>query len=156
MSEASPAGGLAGFGASAERVAARFARTFGAALLVLTLLVVFALAVAAPVGYQAYGRAGLFASSTAAVVCWAASAAALFVTHLFAGTPAALSGLFMSIGLRTGLPLAAAAVLSTQSAMLADGGVFGFFVVFYLLSLAAETVLSVGLMNARKGVEKAS
>lgn len=156
MADAAQLGGLAGFGATAERVASRFTHTATGALTVLSLYMVVALVGGGVVAFVLYGTPGLIAAASAAFVCWAASAAALFVTYLFTGTPSAATGLLLSIGLRTGVPLAAAAILSSASPVLASGGVFGFFVIYYLLSLTAETVLSVGLINSRKRMGKAS
>lgn len=141
-------------GAQVENLSQRLPRSLSGGVALLTVVMAVALGVIGSVGYSLHGTPGLLSTASAAFVCWAASAAALYVSHLFAGTPAALTGLLLSIGLRTGVPLIGGVLLSSQSRMLADAGVLGFFVIFYLLSLATETMLSVGLINSQKNVEK--
>ena len=49
---------------------------------------------------------------------------------------------------RFGLPLAGGLYLTRQGGSLAESGVFGMIVVFYLITLAVETPLSLALLGA--------
>jgi hypothetical protein len=118
---------------------------FGCAILIAVVLVSFPFA--AWVTYLRYGMTGVVASAIAACVCGSAAILALVFTIVTRNTPNAVAGLFFSIFLRTCIPLLAALILSNSSASLAEAGIFGQIVVFYLLLLPVETVLAVRLMN---------
>ena len=118
---------------------------FGCAILLVVVLVSFPFA--AWVTYLRYGTPGVAASAIAAFVCGSAAIMALVFTIVTRNTPNAVAGLFFSIFLRTFIPLLAALILSNSSESLAEAGIFGQIVVFYLLLLPVETVLAVRLMN---------
>jgi hypothetical protein len=99
------------------------------------------------VSYLRYGMPGVAASAVAACVCGSAAIMALVFTIVTRNTPNAVAGLFFSIFLRTCVPLLAAVILSNSGGFLAESGIFGQIVVFYLLLLPVETVLAVRLMN---------
>ncbi len=139
-----------------ERLSVVMPKTVHACWLVLTAILLPVAAVVSYVGYLQYGRYGVAASAAAAVICWLAGMAALFVTAATRNTPSALSGILLSMLLRTGVPLLAAVVLSHTIRELAVAGLFGFFVVFYLLTLCLETLLSVGLVSAKSGSGEAT
>lgn len=94
------------------------------------------------------GKDGVIAACVAAGVCWVAALAALVVAKITTDLQARLAGVFASMILRTGVPMIAAITLTSTSPTLARGGVFGATVVFYLLTLMLETVLSVRLVNS--------
>lgn len=119
---------------------------FGCAVLFAVLIV--ALPIIGWVAFGRYGLPGLISSIAAAVVCGLAGVAALAVTARFKNTPNAVSGLFLSIMLRTFVPLLAALILSSSSSLFAKGGVFGQIVVFYLLMLPVETYVAVRMVNS--------
>lgn len=104
--------------------------------------------IGAAVGHERYGSAGVVTASLAALVCWIASLSALLVVAMTTATPNALAGTFGATGLRTGIPLVAGAVLAAVSPILAQAGIAGMMLVFFLVSLTVETVLSVVIVNA--------
>ena len=114
----------------------------------LTLVVLVVLALAAWHVQSTSSRPAFFAVLTAAFVCWLSSLASLAVTDRVRGTANSTVGLLLAILIRTGVPLAAAFVLPQVSPVLAEGGVFGWLVCFYLPTLLAEAVLSIGLISA--------
>jgi hypothetical protein len=101
-----------------------------------------------------HGSQGVVAAAVAAGVCLASGIAALAATAAFRNTPSQLTGVFLAMLLRTGVPLAAAITLTNASPMLARAGLFGTMVVFYLLTLAVETVLSVRLLKSGHDVPR--
>jgi len=115
--------------------------------LVLTLLMAIAAIVAAVVGYERYGGTGVVTAGVAATTCWLASLTALVLVGLTTATPNAMSGLFGAMGLRTGIPLIVAFVLAALSPTLANAGIVGMFLVFFLVSLTVETTLSVVIVS---------
>jgi hypothetical protein len=100
---------------------------------------------------QKFGQAGWLAALVAALVCWFGSTAALVLTALLRGPQTALYSLLFGMVFRMGLPLAAGIVLSQQSPRLAAAGVFGCIVGFYLVTLVAETLLSLPLVQGPAG-----
>ena len=122
-------------------------QTLPAACAVLAGVVLLILPGAGWFAYSRYGMQGLWATLAAAGVCWVSATAALIVTKRWSGTPHAVNAVLFAMGLRTGLPLVAAFVLTNSVPFLAAGGVFGMILVFYLPALAAETLLSVRLLK---------
>jgi len=114
----------------------------------LTVVVALVLPVVALTLRARNGKDGVIAACVAAGVCWVAALAALVVAKITTDLQARLAGVFASMILRTGVPMIAAITLTSTSPTLARGGVFGATVVFYLLTLMLETVLSVRLVNS--------
>lgn len=106
-------------------------------------------------GNSKYGQPGIVAAVVAASVCWLCATAALVVAGRVAGTPNALNGQLASIGLRTVIPLIVAIALDGQVPYLAAAGFFGMMVPAYLVSLVAETLLSVWHAGPARSVAKA-
>jgi hypothetical protein len=109
---------------------------------------VLAGAIVAAFGFERAGVAGVVGAVIATSICWAASSAAILVTSRFCQTSQAVTGVFGGMLLRTGVPMAAAIVISQNSPTLAKAGVFGEFVILFLIALAVETWLSVAIVNA--------
>jgi hypothetical protein len=107
---------------------------------------------AVPVSLMAYQRfevAGLWASLVAGVVCLVAGLLALVATAVFRGPNAGLWSLAFGLAFRMGLPLGCALYLSRSQPVLADAGVFGLIVAYYLFTLVVETLLSLRLTRHR-------
>ncbi len=119
-------------------------------MLILSLMMIATLAIVVAVVFEREGLSGIVASAIAASVCWAAAVGALLVTRQFTNTTDAVSGVLGATLIRTGVPMAAAVLISSNSPTLAAAGVFGKFVIFFLVALAVETCLSVSLVNAAK------
>lgn len=134
----------------------RFARMLPSGVLagcvVLAFVVILGGLVAGWVSWSRHGADGVVAVVVAGLVCFLSSAAALIVTGLTCRGDSRLAGVFAAIALRTGVPLFAGVVISAMVPSLANAGVFGAIVGFYLLTLLFETILSVRLVNAANGV----
>ena len=115
---------------------------------VLALVVAAALIPTAWLGHRDSGVAGIHAALLAAIACLSSSIVALALVARFAGTPQAIAAMFGGIGIRTGVPLLTAVILSNTSPSLREAGIFGMCVVFYLLTLVVETWFAVGIVNA--------
>jgi hypothetical protein len=122
----------------------------------LALVMLLTLAAMSAYAHRTHGTAGVWAAVIAVGVCWVASTAALILSASLAGTAQALQGQLGSILLRTVLPLVSAIVLEKQVPWLAEAGIFGMMVPAYLVSLAAETLLSLWFAGPARSVAKAS
>jgi hypothetical protein len=89
------------------------------------------------------------ASAVAASVCLVASSLALVVTaYGTGGRQGAVGGILLGLFCRTGLPLIVGLLVIHGSQALARANVFGMILIYYLVTLVAETVLSVRLIGA--------
>jgi hypothetical protein len=122
------------------RLGACCARLVGAMLL-------WAVPVSA-LAYERFGVNGLWASLVAGVVCLAAGLLALVATAVFRGPNAALWSLAFGLAFRMGLPLGCGLYLSRSQPLLAEAGVFGLIVAYYLFTLVVETLLSLRLTRS--------
>jgi hypothetical protein len=113
------------------------------------LIVVFAIAFPAFAyfGYQAHGQAGISAAAVAAVVCLVAGLVAITFLWLFRKPRQAFTGLGLAMLFRMAIPMASGVVLTKLGGPLAEAGVFGMIVGFYLVGLLVETLLAVRLVN---------
>ena len=117
------------------------------ACVILSLSVVFAFPV---VGYFAYLRGGVDgvkSAGVAALVCWVAATAALLVSGSVKQSPSGVAGILLASALRFGLPLAAAILLQSGGGNFAEAGFLSWIVLFYLITLAVETTLSLLLQR---------
>jgi hypothetical protein len=117
----------------------RLSLPWACASLAIVVVVVFPV-----VGYWAYARHGtdgIEAAAVAASVCWLSATMALVVTGWPRDPSQAVVGTLVAIPLRLVLPLAVGALLDLRGGSMAAAGVFGLVVVFYLVTLAAETTL---------------
>lgn len=126
---------------------------------VLALILAVPLPLIAWVQYRSFGSDGLMATFVGAAVCLVAGLLALAVTGLgqemgegFGG----LSGLLGSILIRTGIPLGAGLAFQSRGGPLANAGVFGVIMVYYLIMLTAETILAVQAIRPTDPVQKAT
>ncbi len=106
-------------------------------------------------GHATHGEAGIAAAVLAVLVCWFSATAALVVAGRSAGTPNALNAQLASIGLRTVVPLVVAIGVEGQVPYIAQAGLFGMMVPAYLVSLVAETLLSIWHAGPTRSVAKA-
>ena len=118
------------------------------AVLAGTLLIVLMLVM--PVAYWLQGSRGLVESGLASLLCLLPSLAALAVSHRFLGTPHALGAILSGMALRSMPPLLVCLVLATKT----DGNSQIYFVsyllLFYMVALAVETLLSVAMLNRKQ------
>jgi hypothetical protein len=110
--------------------------------LVAGVVVVACLAVA-PVAYAISGSAGVIAAAVAALVCLIGALFALIAMLPFGGPSAAMYSLTVGMLARTIVPLVCGVVLHLRVPFLAGAGMIFYLLVFYMIALATETVLTV-------------
>ncbi|MHB1033687.1 MAG: hypothetical protein ACYC35_01355 [Pirellulales bacterium] len=120
----------------------------------LTLLVVAMYPIVAACAYASHGQAGLAAAAVAAGLVWAGALPALALAAKWQGSARAVAGVLLGTLFRMGVPLVGGIVLQARSAVLAQAGVFGWIVAYYLVVLAVETLLSLSLVHADRGEPK--
>jgi hypothetical protein len=101
-----------------------------------------ALALAIPVAAYLHGGAAILAATIAACLCLAGAASALIVTGLLRGPQRALAALLMGMAMRMGIPLILGLALQVRGGLLAQAGVLYYILIFYAVTLAVETALS--------------
>jgi hypothetical protein len=109
-------------------------------MLALAVLVVFV-----PVGPVAVcigGCTALAAAAVAAVFCLAGATIALMAGLLLRGPKHALAALLAGMAARMGIPLAFGLAIHLQGGPLAEAGLLYYLLVFYPVTLTAETALS--------------
>ncbi|MDZ4819278.1 MAG: hypothetical protein SGJ20_09925 [Planctomycetota bacterium] len=110
-----------------------------------------------PVGFlfaQQYGVTAWSAAAIAAALCWVCSIAALVlasIAHRLAARDASAGMAYVLLGMliRMGIPFAVGMAVSTADTQLSRAGFFPLVLVFYLITLVAETILSVMLPQER-------
>lgn len=128
---------------------------FACLLLSLSLLIAFP--VIAGYGYSTHGESGVIAAALAGSICWAGALFALLLIGLFRTSQRhVVSATLLGMLFRMGLPLVAGVVLTHQGGPLAEAGLFGMILVFYLVGLVVETILSVRILGSSQHVAKAS
>lgn len=93
--------------------------------------------------FNRYGPVGWVTVAFAAAACWLPATAALVITALARNSTQQISGMLVANTVRLTVPLLAGLTLQGVSQPLAETGIFGWIVVFYLLTLVIETTLSV-------------
>jgi uncharacterized membrane protein HdeD (DUF308 family) len=115
----------------------------------LTVTVLTALLIVGGVVGPTRGLNGVIAAVVAAGLCWFGSTAALLIAGFSRHSNHAVQRHLLGMFFRLGLPLVAGVVFQKVGGTLAEAGVFGMIVIFYLISLIAETILSLQLTNRR-------
>ena len=101
-------------------------------------------------GHAAHGQAGIAAATVAAVVCFVAGFLALICLSIFREPQQVVNGVGMAMLCRMSIPMVAGMFLTKLNGPLAEAGVFGMIVGFYLVGLLVETLLAVRLVNSFK------
>jgi hypothetical protein len=116
---------------------------------VILLVVVFAIAFPAFAyyGHQAHGQAGVSAAVVAAIVCLGAGLVAISFLAVFRHPQQAFHGVGLAMLFRMAIPMGVGFSLSKLGGPLAEAGVFGMIVGFYLVGLLVETLLAVRLAS---------
>jgi hypothetical protein len=104
--------------------------------------VMVALAIVAPVGICLCGAGAMAAATVAACLCLAGAGSALIVSAPFRGPQHALTGLLLGMALRMGIPLIVGLALQIRGGPLVKAGLLYYLLVFYAVTLAVETALS--------------
>ncbi|REK19071.1 MAG: hypothetical protein DWQ37_02610 [Planctomycetota bacterium] len=122
----------------------RLARLGVAGQAALVSLVIAGLAlITAPIAQAVSGTIGLAAVGVAGGACWVGALAALLFVSLFPTPQTALYGLAGGMFFRTTLPMVVGVVLHFKVPALADAGMIFYLLVFYMATLATETLLLV-------------
>ncbi|PQO42933.1 hypothetical protein C5Y93_24735 [Blastopirellula marina] len=124
--------------------------------LALTIAVALPTPLLAWYAHTQHGAIGIQAVLFAAMICWGSSLGALTLIVTYRRSPYAMHAAMAGIGLRTGIPLAIGAFLKQAEGPLAEAGVFGMIMAYYLLTLLVETVLAARLLQSAANVSKAS
>jgi hypothetical protein len=129
--------------------------TFACVLLSLSLLLVFPIIGA--FAYHGHGTNGLIAAGLAGAICWSGAMIALVLVSLFRKSPQhTVSATLVGMLFRMGLPMIAGLVITNFGGPLADAGLFGMILVFYLVGLVVETILSLRILGSSQDVAKVS
>ena len=108
----------------------------------LGLVVVVCYAAVGPVAILVGGTAGMGAAAAAAGFCLTGAMVALVASHLLSGPKYALYGMLAGMAARMGIPLSLGLVCHFHGGALAEAGLVYYLLVFYPVTLAVETALS--------------
>lgn len=125
----------------------------------LVLIAALAWPLFAAVGYARSGMAGILASLLAGGVCCVGAMSGLLMAGRFGVGAHAVPGILLGMMLRMGIPLGACLVLQTLGGPLVEAGALVMILVYYLLTLLAETWFLLRLTAAQsrdKSVSKVS
>jgi len=109
---------------------------------VLGLVVAVAYGLVAPVAGYLAGGGGLTAAAVAAAFCLGGASVALLMAHLFRGPNGALAGVLLGMAARMVIPLGGGYACHANGGPLAEAGLLYYLLVFYPITLALETWLS--------------
>lgn len=115
--------------------------------LAITVTVVLAMAIGAMFAFHASGAVGVLAVVVAAVATWVGALTALGMTASAGSGPNSVSWLLGGASIRFGLPLVVGVFLDSRGGALADAGVFGWIVAFFLVVLAVETPFAIRIVK---------
>jgi hypothetical protein len=95
-----------------------------------------------------HGTIAAMAAGAAAFTCGVSGTVALILAGRSAGTRWAVHGIMLAGIVRFLIPLLVVAASSAVQGPLSRAGMFGYMVIFFLISLIAETLLLVGVMRS--------
>jgi hypothetical protein len=125
-------------------------RAFGLAwaCAALTASVAIAWLIDAPVASRIAGHSIWGVSALAAGICWFGAMLSLVLLHVLRLRGSPVAGVLVGMLVRMTIPLSIAFMATTQEGSLAEAGLLGQLVVFYLVTLAIETCLSLALTKS--------
>ncbi len=121
-------------------------RGWGSACAIFTAVVLFALAATLGAAYLWNGTRFFPSALAAWGLCWFAALVALFMVFVGRMLGQGVGAVLLAMGVRMGLPLAAALMLVDQSPVWGETKLVEFLLGNYLLALIAETGLAVHLL----------
>jgi hypothetical protein len=127
---------------------ARYDRELVRSCTILTALVIVAIPIATLARAHWFGSPNWFATSVAAAVCWLGATVSLVIAFRARRRGAVITGLLVSMLVRMAIPLGIATLSVFSRSALAEGGLLGQLLIFYLLTLTVETLLSVSLVKS--------
>jgi hypothetical protein len=116
--------------------------------LLLTAVMAAAFPLFAGYGFWQSGWSGVAAAAVAGIVCSVGALLALLVIGGVRQSSQVPSAYLLGVLFRMGLPLGIGMLLDWSGGPLAEAGVFGMMVVYFLIGLVVETALSLRLINA--------
>ena len=112
-------------------------------MVILTATASVAAAIILPIGWTvSHQWNGIMAGAAAGGTCLVAAAIALFVSHFLRDPRHWVASLLVGMAIRMAVPLTAAILVKFSGWPLADAGFLNYLIVFYPVTLAAETYLS--------------
>ncbi len=104
-------------------------------------------AVVLPIAIWRWALPGLWSATAAWGTCFFSGLLALWTVHLFNDPKQVVQQVLSGILIRTSLPLAACLTVQVLGGTLADAGFLYYILAFYVVTLAVETVLVVGVLS---------
>ena len=101
-------------------------------------------------GHHQHGWDGVASSGVAAGVCWLGAVVAWVLGGSLGRGGMAAHGVLLGMLFRMGIPLAVGIALDRRGGPLADAGVFGMILIYYFVTLVAETAVSLKLLPPAK------
>ncbi len=95
----------------------------------------------APLAYGVSGTQGLLAALVAAVVCWVGALFSLLISAMVRGSVTVMHRMLFGMTARAMAPLVLGTGLHMNDAALASAGLIFYVIVFYMVTLAADTAL---------------
>jgi hypothetical protein len=84
-------------------------------------------------------------AALAAAICWLSATIALIAFHFFRQRGNGAAGTLIGTLVRLGIPVVIGIAATNAGGKLRDEGFFGLIVVFYMVALAADTILALAL-----------
>lgn len=113
-------------------------------------VVAVVVALASPVAYSEQAMVGVQAVLVAAGVSLVGASVAVVLASRHRGSPTAVAWILAGDAVAMAVPLVSGTILSRQEGPLAQAGVFGWIVLFFLATLVAKTVLIAPLAQTPK------
>ena len=104
--------------------------------------------IVAVVASRLQNRSAWEVAAVAAVVCWFSATLSLVLSHVMRRAGNAVAGVLLGMAVRLGIPLLTGLVATSQGGALAEGGLLGLILAFYLITLTAETGFALALAKA--------
>ena len=117
--------------------------SFGSRVLILCGVTAIAAAVVFPIALVSSGVAGIAAAAVAMAICLGSGLLVFWLARYLSSPEAVMYQVLLGMMSRMGISLAACMVIYVRGGPLADAGLVYFLLVFYFVTLAAETALLV-------------
>lgn len=127
--------------------------SLGARVAILTALVVAVYPLLASLMTSQRGVSAWQAAALAGSICWLGATLAMLFTAWLRGPQGALYALLFGMFFRMGVPLMAGLLLSRRYVQLEAAGFFGLILGFYLVTLVAETLLVLPLVQNKQAAK---
>lgn len=108
------------------------------------------------VGYARSGGIGILAAVIAAGVCWGGAVAGLAIAAIFRSDSQAVLYVLVGMAFRMALPLAACLIFALLGGPLVEAGILVMILLYYFITLIADTWLLLRLPRAAATVSRIS